>query len=96
MSRLEQRIRKKHKRPTGRRLKPTHCNIYNIRSVIINKNKHEYVYLSDRMDNIILFIVGGDTYEEPAFVRSLNERRAQGFGGPAVVLAGNCMLNTKS
>ncbi|KAF1745794.1 hypothetical protein GCK72_022241 [Caenorhabditis remanei] len=50
----------------------------------------------DRMDNIILFIVGGATYEEAAFVRSLNERRAQGFGGPAVVLAGNCMLNTKS
>lgn len=50
----------------------------------------------DRVDNIIVFIVGGATYEEAAYVRNLNERRAQGFGGPAVVLAGNCMLNTKS
>ncbi|PIC15120.1 hypothetical protein B9Z55_022218 [Caenorhabditis nigoni] len=50
----------------------------------------------ERNDNIIVFIVGGATYEEAAFVRNLNEKRAQGFGGPAVVLAGNCMLNTKS
>lgn len=50
----------------------------------------------DRIDNIIVFIVGGATYEEAAFVRNLNEKRAQGFGGPAVILAGNCMLNTKS
>lgn len=50
----------------------------------------------DRMDNIIVFIVGGATYEEAAYVRSLNEKRMQGYGGPAVVLAGSSMLNTKS
>uniref|UniRef100_A0A1I7SZV9 Vacuolar protein sorting-associated protein 45 n=2 Tax=Caenorhabditis tropicalis TaxID=1561998 RepID=A0A1I7SZV9_9PELO len=50
----------------------------------------------DRVENIIIFIVGGVTYEEAAFVRSLNEKRAQGMGGPAVILAGNCMLNTES
>lgn len=50
----------------------------------------------DRVDNIIIFIVGGATYEEAAFVRNLNEKRSQGYGGPAVVLAGNSMLNTKA
>ncbi|EGT54915.1 CBN-VPS-45 protein [Caenorhabditis brenneri] len=50
----------------------------------------------DRVDNIIVFVVGGATYEEAAFVRNLNDRRSQGYGGPAVILAGNTMLNTKA
>ncbi|CAI2355510.1 unnamed protein product [Caenorhabditis sp. 36 PRJEB53466] len=50
----------------------------------------------ERMDNLIVFIIGGATYEEAAIVRYSNQRRMQGHGGPAIVLAGNCMLNTES
>uniref|UniRef100_A0A8R1HTF8 Vacuolar protein sorting-associated protein 45 n=1 Tax=Caenorhabditis japonica TaxID=281687 RepID=A0A8R1HTF8_CAEJA len=48
-----------------------------------------------KMNNLIVFIVGGATYEEAAFVRNSNQRRLQGHGGPSIILAGNCMLNTK-
>ncbi|CAB3410118.1 unnamed protein product [Caenorhabditis bovis] len=49
-----------------------------------------------RYDNVIIFIVGGATFEEAAFVRSLNDKRSQGLGGPSVILSSNTVLNTKS
>ncbi|KAL6731674.1 hypothetical protein Aduo_002513 [Ancylostoma duodenale] len=51
---------------------------------------------SSRQDNLIIFIVGGATFEEALFVRSQNEKRMQGGGGPAVTLATTFMHNTTS
>ncbi|CAI5455891.1 unnamed protein product [Caenorhabditis angaria] len=51
---------------------------------------------SSRQDNLIIYMVGGATYEEAAYVRSMNKKRQQGFGGPSIILSSNCMLNTKS
>ncbi|VDM60135.1 unnamed protein product [Angiostrongylus costaricensis] len=47
-----------------------------------------------RLDNLIVFILGGATFEESLFVRSQNEKRMQGGGGPAVLLATTFMHNT--
>uniref|UniRef100_A0A0K0CYD6 Vacuolar protein sorting-associated protein 45 n=1 Tax=Angiostrongylus cantonensis TaxID=6313 RepID=A0A0K0CYD6_ANGCA len=51
-------------------------------------------FLSSRLDNLIIFILGGATFEESLFVRSQNEKRMQGGGGPAVLLATTFMHNT--
>ncbi|RCN24665.1 hypothetical protein ANCCAN_29634 [Ancylostoma caninum] len=51
---------------------------------------------SSRQDNLIMLIVGGATFEEALFVRSQNEKRMQGGGGPAVTLATTFMHNTTS
>ncbi|WKX92044.1 hypothetical protein Q1695_010236 [Nippostrongylus brasiliensis] len=49
-----------------------------------------------RQENLIVFIVGGATFEEALFVRSQNEKRMQGGGGPSVTLATTFMHNTTS
>ncbi|CAI4228232.1 unnamed protein product [Auanema sp. JU1783] len=48
---------------------------------------------SFRQENVIIFIVGGATFEESVFVRSMNEKRAQGSGGPAIVLGSTFIHN---
>ncbi|VDK19987.1 unnamed protein product [Anisakis simplex] len=53
---------------------------------------------SNRIDNVIVFIIGGATYEESRAVYSANERKRTGSGGgnsPAVLLLSTCMLNAK-
>ncbi|RCN31049.1 Sec1 family protein [Ancylostoma caninum] len=62
-------------------------------------SEQQYPYVtgditSSRQDNLIIFIVGGATFEEALFVRSQNEKRMQGGGGPAVTLATTFMHNT--
>ncbi|VDO64401.1 unnamed protein product [Heligmosomoides polygyrus] len=49
---------------------------------------------SHRQENLIIFMVGGATFEEALFVRSQNEKRMQGGGGPSVTLATTFMHNT--
>ncbi|KHJ87358.1 hypothetical protein OESDEN_12870 [Oesophagostomum dentatum] len=61
----------------------------------------QYPYVANdigsmRQDNLIIFFVGGATFEEALFVRSQNEKRMQGGGGPAVMLATTFMHNTRS
>uniref|UniRef100_A0A1I7XVC4 Sec1 family domain-containing protein 2 n=1 Tax=Heterorhabditis bacteriophora TaxID=37862 RepID=A0A1I7XVC4_HETBA len=51
---------------------------------------------SPRQDNVIIYILGGATFEETIYVRSMNEKRMQGNGGPAVVLASTSIHNTTS
>ncbi|KJH52431.1 Sec1 family protein [Dictyocaulus viviparus] len=53
-------------------------------------------FTSNRQDNLIIFILGGATFEESLFIRSQNEKRMQGGGGPAVLLATTFMHNTTS
>ncbi|KAK6725984.1 hypothetical protein RB195_004353 [Necator americanus] len=64
-------------------------------------SEQQYPYVAGdvtnvRQDNLIIFIVGGATFEEALFVRSQNEKRMQGGGGPAVTLATTFMHNTTS
>ncbi|CAJ0565433.1 unnamed protein product, partial [Mesorhabditis spiculigera] len=56
--------------------------------------KHASSEFVPRVDNIIIFMVGGATYQELFHVRAANERRLQS-GGPAILLATTHMLNTK-
>ncbi|CAJ0954211.1 unnamed protein product, partial [Mesorhabditis belari] len=57
--------------------------------------KHTASQYSARVDNIIVFVIGGATYAELAQVRAANERRNQA-GGPSVLLATTHMLNAQS
>ncbi|VDM41059.1 unnamed protein product [Toxocara canis] len=50
----------------------------------------------NRIDNIIVFIIGGATYEESRAVFFANERRRTSGNAPAVLLLSTSMLNTKS
>ncbi|PIO77710.1 Sec1 family protein [Teladorsagia circumcincta] len=64
-------------------------------------SEQQYPYVSGdvtggRQENLIVFIVGGATFEEALFVRSQNEKRMQGGGGPAITLATTFMHNTTS
>ncbi|KAJ1350131.1 hypothetical protein KIN20_005852 [Parelaphostrongylus tenuis] len=73
-----------------------------IENVIRGKlSEQQYPFLpgdfaSSRLDNLIIFILGGATFEESLFVRSQNEKRMQGGGGPGVLLATTFMHNTTS
>ncbi|KAK6018670.1 Sec1 family protein, partial [Ostertagia ostertagi] len=62
-------------------------------------SEQQYPYVSGdvtggRQENLIVFIVGGATFEEALFVRSQNEKRMQGGGGPSITLATTFMHNT--
>ncbi|PAV87322.1 hypothetical protein WR25_09429 [Diploscapter pachys] len=49
-----------------------------------------------RYENVIIYMIGGLTFEESAVARAANERRATGQGGPAILLASNQMHNAHS
>uniref|UniRef100_F1KXX8 Vacuolar protein sorting-associated protein 45 n=1 Tax=Ascaris suum TaxID=6253 RepID=F1KXX8_ASCSU len=49
-----------------------------------------------RVDNIILFIIGGATYEESRAIHLANERRKTSANAPAMLLLSTCMLNARS
>ncbi|VDO83913.1 unnamed protein product [Haemonchus placei] len=62
-------------------------------------SEQQYPYVAadvtgGRQENLIVFIVGGATFEEALFVRSQNEKRMQGGGGPSITLATTFMHNT--
>ncbi|VDN00717.1 unnamed protein product [Thelazia callipaeda] len=50
--------------------------------------------ITNRVDNIILFIIGGATYEESRAVFMANERRRTWPGSPSIILLSTTMLNT--
>ena len=53
-------------------------------------------FSSIRYENVIIFIIGGITLEESAYVNSINEKRLANPGMPRVLLASTCLHNTKS
>ena len=50
---------------------------------------------STRYENIILFMIGGLTYEESAFANAYNQKRAQNPGLPRILLMSNYVHNTR-
>lgn len=55
----------------------------------------DYVQPSTRYDNIIVFMIGGLTYEESAFAQAYNQKRAQNPGLPRILLMSNYVHNTR-
>lgn len=55
----------------------------------------EISQINNRFENIIIFVIGGCTFEESAAVHAVNARRTL-QGQPQVVLCSNCVHNTRS
>jgi len=53
-------------------------------------------HYSTRFDNVIVFVIGGATYEESSFVAGINAKRSQTGITPKVILCSNYIHNTKS
>uniref|UniRef100_A0A914Y5P9 Vacuolar protein sorting-associated protein 45 n=1 Tax=Panagrolaimus superbus TaxID=310955 RepID=A0A914Y5P9_9BILA len=52
--------------------------------------------LNTHYDNVIIFIIGGATFEESTFIHLYNERRLTNPGLPRVVLSSTSVHNTKT
>jgi vacuolar protein sorting-associated protein 45 len=52
--------------------------------------------LNTHYDNVIVFIIGGATFEESTFIHGYNEKRLTNPGLPRVVLASTAIHNTKT
>ncbi|MFH4977828.1 hypothetical protein AB6A40_004537 [Gnathostoma spinigerum] len=70
-------------------------------AIIKNRlSEQQYPFLTpsmgSRVDNIMIFVVGGTTYEESRAVHVFNERRQMSLNSPRVLLLSTTVLNTRS